>query len=324
MEAAASSDRIVPTAASPFYVLIPSYNQQAMLVKCLASLQASEGIAPHVLVVDDCSEGDLVVDVRRHFPWCEVLVNERNLGFGATCNLGFQHALDRGADLILLLNQDTTVAPGLVPKLLRFMEDHPRAGIVGPKTYSFDSTPDGRPRLLYAGSWQGLLPLRQRIPGIEEPEEEIRRDPVQVDFVWGHGMLIRASALRETGGFDPAFPMYYEDLDLCRRVREAGYELWCEPDAVMWHDQFDGARAARSEYWRWAYKVRSTNVYHRKHYGRLASQILTPLTFVAELRQLLWRRQGRAAGHLLLAALRYALGLQEASLRSKGKSEGKR
>jgi len=116
-------------------------------------------------------------------------------------------------------------------------------------------------------------------------------------------MLLRASALREVGGFDENFSMYYEDLDLCRRMREAGHEIWCEPAATMWHDALDGARALQSEPWRWAHKVRSTGVFHRKHYGRLASFFMTPLTLAAELRQLLFQRKFRAAKHLLAAIL---------------------
>ena len=309
----------MPVAVTPLHVVIPSYNQRSALVRCLVSVYASEYSQVHVLVVDDCSTDGTVETLRERFPACEVLVNARNLGFASACNAGVQVAMERGAELILLINQDTILAPDLMEILGRFMAEHPRAGIVGPKTYSFDTMPDGRPRLIYAGSWQGLLPLSQRIPGIERAETNQRNDPVEADYVWGHGMLLRTATLRETGGFDAAFPMYYEDLDLCRRARAAGYEVWCEPRAVMWHDQPDGARASRSEYWRWANKVRSTAVFHRKHCGRAAAVLLTPLTLLLDAGRLLRRGQGRAVGHLLLAAARQWCGLRDVRRSPRGR-----
>jgi len=293
------------------HVLVPSFNQRPMLVQCLESVFASRGVDLRVLVVDDGSTDDSVAEVRRRFPDCEVLVNVRNLGFATGCNAGFQLLLQNDARRIFLLNQDARVAPDTLGTLAVFLDQHPRAGIVGPKTYSLDKTPDGRERLLYAGSWHGLLPLRQQIPGIEAAETEPRREPVEADYVWGHGMMICGSALQQTGGFDPAFPMYYEDLDLCRRLRTAGYQIWCEPRAVMWHDQPDGARAIHSEYWRWACKVRSTTVFHRKHFGRLAAALLTAATHAAEIGQLLRQRKTRAAWHLSRAAMRWTLGLPD-------------
>ena len=293
------------------HVLVPSFNQRAALIQCLESVFSSRDVDLQVLVVDDGSTDDSVAEVRRRFPACEVLMNVRNLGFAANCNAGFQLLLQKGARLIFLLNQDARVAPDALARLAVFFDQHPRAGIVGPKTYSFDKTCDGHERLLYAGSWHGLLPLRQHIPGIEAAEREPRREPVETDYVWGHGMMIRGSVLQQTGGFDPAFPMYCEDLDLCRRLRTAGYQIWCEPRAVMWHDQPDGARAIHSEYWRWACKVRSTTVFHRKHFGRLAAAFLTPATHAAEIGQLLRQRKTRAAWHLARATMRWSLGLSD-------------
>lgn len=296
--------------ASPsVQVVVPSYNRRDALLAALESVFASDYTRFRALVVDDCSQDDSVVEVRRRFPDCEVLVHAKNLGFAAGCNAGFEVARAAGADLVFLLNQDTLVEPDLLSRLVRSMDEHPRAGIVGPKTYSFDRMPDGRPKLIYAGSWHGRLPLLQRIPGIEQAESDPRVEPIQADYVWGHGMMIRSSALRATGGFDTSFPMYYEDLDLCRRIRDAGYEIWCDPGAVMWHDQPDGARALQSEYWRWAYKVRSTTVFHRKHYGRLASLLMTPATISAEIKRLLLAGHFKASGHLLAASVRHLVGL---------------
>lgn len=281
-------------------VLIPSFNDQRALSGCLESLRGEEA---DIVVIDDASTDGSAELVRRRFPGVELIVNASNQGFARTCNRGFLVALSRGVERILLLNQDTRVSPGLCRRLAETMEAHPRAAIVAPKTYSFERSADGRERLIYNGSWRTLLPLRQRIPGIERGERAHSAMAVETDYAWGHGMLIRASALREVGAFDTSFAMYYEDLDLCQRVRDAGHEIWYEPAAVMWHDVADGARALKSEPWRWAHKVRSTGVFHRKHYGRMAALVMTPLTLAAELRQLLFHGRFRAARHLASAIL---------------------
>lgn len=308
----------MPSPPPQTWVVIPAYEDPQALSACLGSLAASDGQPFRLLVVDDASRDGSVDALRAAHPECGVVVNAHNQGFAGTCNVGLGIALAAGARYVFLLNQDTLVEPDTLPRLVDFLERHPRAGLVGPKTYSFERAPDGRPKLLYAGSWQRpLLPLRQRIPGIEQSERSPARDAVQVDYVWGHGMLLRADALRRTGLFDTDFPMYYEDLDLCRRLRADGHELWCDPSAVLWHDQPDGARGGRSEYWRWACKVRGASVFYTKHFGPRRGALLAGLTHLADAAQLSRTGRPRAAVHLLRAALRHVAGCSD-PLRAEG------
>jgi GT2 family glycosyltransferase len=295
-------------------VLVPSYRGADLRLDCLATVLASEGVDARVLVVDDASGDGTVAALRARHPQVEVLENERNVGFAGTCNRGLARLLEEGAEEVFLLNQDTRLAPTTLAELHAFLGAHPRAAAVGPKTYSFLRALDGRERLIYAGAWRRWLPLRQQIPGIERVETTPRRGAVEVDYIWGHGVLLRGDALREVGLFDTDYPMYYEDLDLCRRLRTAGHELWCLQSAVMWHDQPDGARSGRSDDWRWACKVRSVSVFHRKHYGALRAALLTPLTILSEAWELLRTRRARASVQLALAGLRHALGLAPASV----------
>ena len=111
-------------------------------------------------------------------------------------------------------------------------------------------------------------------------------------------MLLRTAALREVGLFDPAFFMYYEDIDLCLRLHDAGWKVLCEPRAVMWHDMADGARAGDSERWRWRCKVRSIGHLHRKRFSRSKAAFLTIATVLAEILSLLRNGHPRAAWHL--------------------------
>lgn len=292
--------------------VILSYNDGASVVRCVESLRAST-VPVEILVVDNASSDGAPALIRTRCPECALIVNERNLGFGAGCNVGIDAALARGAEFVLLLNQDTTVAPGTVGALVTSMDAHPRAGVIGPKTWSGTPCPDGRPRILYAGAWRTTLPLGQRLPGIEQPDDGRYDGAAEVDFVWGHGMMLRAAALRQVGAFDPAFFMYYEDLDLCRRLKAAGYEAWYEPAGVMWHDIADGARATQSEAWRWEQKVRSVGVFHRKYHGSAAAAGLTALTVLADLRMLARNRSWTAIRQLLSAYLRQLAGARPAA-----------
>jgi GT2 family glycosyltransferase len=286
------------------YVIILAFNDRKAILRCLASAQDLDYPNDHLLVVDNASADDTVSAVRQAYPSCEIIINEENLGFAAGCNVGMAHALNQGADFILLLNQDTLAAPDLLTVLVETAYQKPTAGIIAPKTYFLEPMPDGRPRLLYAGSWRFRLPLEQRLPGIGQADSGQYDTPTPVDYAWGHGMLLRAEMLRTIGLFDPAFFMYYEDMDLCRRARAAGYEVWYEPRTHMWHDTPDGARANASQSWRWRYKVNSLRVFYRKHYGRLRGWILTALHVLNEGRQLWCSGHHRAARHVVSHWLR--------------------
>lgn len=285
----------------PVAAIVLSYNGRDDVLNCVGWLAASDYPRLSVIVVDNASADDTVAAVEARFPACTVLRNAANLGFAGGCNVGIERALQAGDAFVMLVNPDTLAGPDLVSRLVDFMQSHPRAGVVGPKTLSTHAMPDGSPKLLYKGAWRRTLPLRQSIPGIEATDAGGDDAPRRTDYVWGHAMMLRAEALQRTGLLDPDFFMYYEDLDLCRRMEAAGFEVWCDPRAVIRHDAPDGARGLRSERWRWECKVHSTRVFHRKHHGRLAALALTPLTILGEAQELARTRRGAAARELLAA-----------------------
>jgi GT2 family glycosyltransferase len=280
------------------HVVIPAHNGGDQLLACLQSLLSSTHPATQIIVVDDASADDAVERAAKRFPGIDVLRNEKNLGFGGTCNRGIQQAIEHGADYVLLVNQDTTVAPDMLATLVACGEAHPTAGCIAPKTLATQPMPDGRPKLLYAGAWRQWLPLGQRIPGTGRADQANVAGPIDVDYAWGHGMLLRTASLREVGLFDPDFFMYYEDIDLCLRLHDAGWTVLCEPRAIIWHDMADGARAGDSEPWRWRCKVRSIGHLHRKRFSHGKAIFLTLATVAAEVFSLLRNGHPRAAGHL--------------------------
>ena len=127
------------------------------------------------------------------------------------------------------------------------------------------------------------------------------RQPCEVDYVWGHGMLLRTSAVRETGALDSRFFMYFEDLDLCRRMRQAGWEIWCDARVTMSHRIDDASRAHGSQPWRWELKTDSARRFHRKHFKQPYAELLWCATTIREAVSLLRNGHLAATGHLLRA-----------------------
>ena len=112
-------------------------------------------------------------------------------------------------------------------------------------------------------------------------------------------MLLRCSALRDVGLFDPGFFMYMEDLDLCDRLQRAGWQNWCDSRVVCWHAIEDSARGENSDDWRWQMKLESIRVYYRKRHSRWLADLLWLLTALREGVSLLVDAHWRACGHVL-------------------------
>jgi GT2 family glycosyltransferase len=235
---------------------------------------------------------------------CEVIVNRTNIGFAAGCNVGLKKAIEDDAEFILLLNQDCLIREDTLSNLLISAQNNPSAGVIGPKTWFYKSSKKNKPRILYAGAWRFFLPLVQRVPGIGKYDNGKYDRKIPVDYVWGHGMFLKASALQVVGLFDPRFFMYFEDLDLCHRMGKAGYQVWYEPSAVMWHDIPDAARGSASEGWRWEYKCRSAHIFHCKYYGIALVRVLDILTLLSEIMRLLWSGYFLAAKELAYGWIR--------------------
>jgi GT2 family glycosyltransferase len=290
---------------NPFvYIIIITYNGSKYIINLLNSIFQSSFNSFTVLLVDNDSKDNTIIDVKKNFPTCKIIENKSNIGFAGGCNIGLKKAIEDSAEFILILNQDCLVQKNTLSNLIVSAQNKPAAGVLGPKTWFFHSPKEGRPRILYAGAWRLVLPLVQRVPGIGKYDDGKYDQSVPVNYVWGHGMFLRASALQVVGLFDPEFFMYYEDLDLCRRMEKAGYEVWYEPSAVMWHGVPDAARGSESEGWRWENKCRSIHIFHRKYYGPVIARILDSLTLLSEIIRLLWSGYNTAAGDLTLAWIR--------------------
>ena len=271
--------------ADATFAVTLSWNHLDNTLACLASIAHLAPAPAHTILVDNGSTDGTPQAVADRFPRVEIRVNDRNLGFAAGMNVGLQAALAAGADFVLMLNNDTLVAPNLLGVLLATAAADPRIGLVTPKIYYADplrsaplrsatgcrantgcqaNPPD---RLWYAGAMR-----RRWLPGIAFPgygrPDALRYDRVRdVDYVTGCGLLARSATLRDVGCFDSAtFFMYHEDLDLSERVRRAGYRIVYQPQARMWHKESASTAPLSPE--KWYYLAKYIVPFYRRYYRR--------------------------------------------------------
>jgi GT2 family glycosyltransferase len=269
----------MPTSNPSVSVVTVNWNLPEETARCVASILAGDYPRQQVVVVDNASTDDSVARLRARFgERITLLEAESNLYYGGGCNLGIAWSLAHGADCVLVLNNDTWIAPDMVTRLVRLAEAHPDAGIVAPMILCADE-----PRRIWAlGSERHRwLPMPRDI-GRGALDRGQFRVPRQVDYVTGCAMLIRREALAAGTPFDSRYTMYYEDADLCARVRARGLTIWVEPRAKMWHLGSASAalRSATSRYQRTRHRV----LFYRQHpHGRwpLATHLAVLLSEVA-------------------------------------------
>ncbi len=212
-------------------IIIVSYNTRELLDACLASLRAHiKGVTAEIIVVDNASKDGSPDLIRSRYPEVILIESGGNLGFGRANNLGFQHAT---APVIFLFNSDALLLEDTPTALIKFLNDHPRAGIVGPDVILMDGTrqpktrgmlPTARVMLNQNLLLSVLFPRSRFFAGLYVEHAWSHAD--RVGWVSGVCMAIRREAYAQSGGFDPAIFMYAEDVDLCRRCAEHGWETW--------------------------------------------------------------------------------------------------
>jgi len=220
-------------------IVVLNWNGLADTLACLASLAELDYPERKVVVVDNGSTDGSVRAIRERFPTVTVLENGENLGYTGGNNAGLRYALGHGADYVLLLNNDTVVAPGFLRRLVDAAEADPRIGLVGPTIYYYD-----RPAIIWSAGgaidWQRgstrMLGLNERDRG------QFGRGPRTVDFVTGCAILVRRIVPERVGLLDERFFAYYEEAEWCVRAVRAGYKIVHVPLARMWHKISPSAR----------------------------------------------------------------------------------
>ncbi len=251
--------------------VIVSYNVRGFLGNLLASLRRSfTGIDSEIIVIDNSSEDDTVEFVRRDFPEVKVIENRANVGFGKANNQAVKIA---SGEFLLMINPDAIVQEDTIKEMIRFMERHSDAGAAGCKVLNANGTLQKSCRRGFPTPWvaftkiSGLSALfpRSRSLGRYNHTYLNPGEVHQVDAISGSFMFIPRKVFLQVGGFDEDYFMYGEDIDLCYKIKQAGYKVYYTPQTAVVH--FKGQSTRRSTINQTYEFYRAMNVFVEKRYG---------------------------------------------------------
>jgi N-acetylglucosaminyl-diphospho-decaprenol L-rhamnosyltransferase len=246
--------------------VVVNYEAGPLLTECVRSILAdASGGEVELIVVDNRSHDGSIEALQTAFPDVHVISSPGNVGYARAANLGI--AATR-SHIVAVFNPDLTVQPGTAKAMLARFDDEPRLGAAGPRIRNVDGSdyPSARtsPSVPVAvahglfGLWWPANPFTARY-------RELDADPAQprsVDWVSGAAIWLRRAVLDAVGGWDERYFMYMEDLDLCRRIRAAGFDVAYEPAGGVIHVQ--GASTARHPYRMLAQHHRSAWTFARR------------------------------------------------------------
>jgi GT2 family glycosyltransferase len=237
-------------------ILIVNWNGLEDTLLCLDALYASEENNFEVFLVDNGSEISPEEMIASRFPKVHYIASKSNLGFAAGNNLAMTPILERNFTYLLLLNNDTLVSPGFLSPLYQTLEQNDQLNAVQPCIYFID-----QPNQIWSagGKWNKWMGDAQTIT--QRPSQSLF---YHCDWLTGCAMLIRTTALKHTGGFNPQFFAYYEDVDLSFRLNKNKNQLAVVPNSVIWHkaggsvrmaDNKEGNLSPLVHFWNWRNRI---------------------------------------------------------------------
>jgi len=212
------------------YIVILNTNRRDDTLSCLESLKGSSYPNQRILVLDNASTDGSVMAIREAHPQVEIILLGANLGYTGNNNVGIQEAVAKGADWVLVLNEDTVLAEDCLAKMIEFGESNPRAGVLGPLVYHF-----AEPGVIQSAggslgdNWDSVH------IGQNEPDAGQYTQPRMVDWISGCAILVRRKAIEQVGMLDERFFYYWEETEWCLRLCRAGWQVWHVPEAKLWH-----------------------------------------------------------------------------------------
>jgi GT2 family glycosyltransferase len=262
-------------------VVIVSFNTCSVLRECLQVLESErKDIASEVFVVDNNSRDLSVAMVESEFPQIRVIRSTVNLGFAGANNQAFPECKGK---YIVLLNSDAFLLPGALRRAIEHMESDASVGLAGARLTGRDGSWQPSARMFPSAlneffSLTGLSARfgNSRLFGRQDRTWADQSVAAEVDWVPGAFVIVRRDVLEQVGYFDEDFFLYYEEVDLCRRIKLFGYAIWYWPDIVVAHLGGESSKSMQSlsmsksgaqlTLWR----MRSELLYYRKHLGKSA------------------------------------------------------
>ena len=232
--------RQMTTLQTDISAIIVTWNSFQWISNCLKSLMNDlSSFCYKIVVVDNASADETPDLIRENFPEVILVRNAVNEGFAQACNRAL---LECKSEYVLFINPDTEVIPGMTDTLISFMKGHPEAGAIGPTLLntngSLQLSGNTFPNL--KNIWFESLFLDRLFPGnrffgSHKLSHLNRSEVCKVDWTMGSCLLLRKEALDKAGSFDNRFFLFFEETDLCLRLKKAGYEVYIIPEAKIVH-----------------------------------------------------------------------------------------
>lgn len=258
-------------------IVFVNYNNKEMLKNSIENLLCKIEEDIEILVVDNGSKDGSMEYIENYFPYVHTEYLKSNMGFGKGCNKGMEIAFEKGSKFVMLLNTDTEVEEGMLSELLKYCDDNT---LVIPRMYTDEK--DKTNSLWYSGGRInfGTGEVEQTLFKYDEKDVQCNL-PKQVEFATGCCMLISKGVWEKVGGFAEEYFLYYEDVDYCIRLKEAGVKILYVPKVALWHKvggSAGGEISAISLY----YTVRNRLVFADKYKKYLKYDVMEVLKIIME------------------------------------------
>lgn len=253
-------------------IIIVNHNASDFLRQCLNSLYGLEGsLSLEIIVVDNKSHDGSGRMVHEHFPQVHLIENTENVGFARGNNIGIKESQ---GEYILLLNSDTKVVDNAIEKLVAFLDSHPNVAVVTSRLVYPNMTDQGVART-FPTPMNALFGRRSLLTQLFPNNKYSKRymisrqnqseQPFEVDWVSGACLMVRKKVIEDVGLLDEKFFMYWEDADLCFRIKQKNWKIYCIPEAIVIH--FEGKSSQKQKNSRMIIEFnKGVYRYYRKHH----------------------------------------------------------
>ena len=229
------------------YIIVLTWNEYNDTAECLESLGKINYSNYKIILVDNGSQDGSIQKLRKRFGKNEkirIIANEKNLGFAGGNNVGIKYAMDKGADAVLLINNDTIVDPNFLTELVKAEKENKQAGILGSKIY-YEENPK---RIWSAGGKVSKLLTKGVHIGYNEIDNGQYSEMKKCDYLTACCFLIKKEVIKKIGVLADDYFLYYEDTDYCLRARKAGYDCLYTPASKIWHKISRSSKPGSSSY----------------------------------------------------------------------------
>lgn len=259
-------------------IIIVHYKVKNELFGCIKSIQKAKSKIPYEIIIVDNDEKKIIEhELKKIFPEVKYIKALGNIGFGAGNNLGASYAK---GDFLFFLNPDTEIYSKVIDILVDFLQKNPNTAIVAPIFTDRNNKPydlQGAKRLTPLRAIFTLSFIHRLLPNNSIAKDYLlsswnKTKLKEVDVVPGTGFVIRTNIFEEIGGFDEKFFLYFEEFDICSRVKELGYKIYILPNARVKHIWEASTKKATFDVKK--IFVQSRFYYFKKYYGFLPAFIV--------------------------------------------------